>query len=809
MKIVAGLIGIIVLTAAFCLPVSGQNLVVKKFGTKDSLQKFSPNTSLRQVIQGGKILTAMSVNENEKINVIVELSTPAILHAKGITVNNKAAASQQRNIFVNRILSTSPTAKILRQFSHVMNGISLNAARSDIAQMSALPDVKRIYEDKKVSVFRVSLSTKIASTEVQSDATLTATGKGVKIGVIDTGVDYLHEALGGGFGPGFKVAGGYDFVNDKTDPMDDNGHGTHVAGIIAGNSASLKSMAPDARLFAYKVLDASGNGNTSTVIAGIEQAMMDSVDIINLSLGTSDGDPDDILSQAVDRAVEAGIVVVVAAGNDGDYGTISSPGAAREALTVGAIDSLQSIATFSSKGPSNKIYGIKPDVVAPGVNILSAKMGGGYITMSGTSMAAPYVTSVAATVRQLHPGWSALEIRDAMITATEDLGSSIFSQGKGKLDTSKITGVESFATPATLSFGFDNSSTAEWTQRDTISFTNVSPLSKTYTFKNFSSSGGIDLQISPGTATLSSNETKSIVVEVSINNSLLPDNTLLPQGYGGKILAISNSDTVIVPYVFFKGNVFQISFSETPFQVVIHDRKSNSYYFNPTNSFLTAVVPAGTYDIITAFSGSAYVVKESLNTQDNLEVSIDRDQANHVITVLPTDENGEALVPVGTNTSSSYVEALMHNPSGISEVLLGGGDVQTTSLVQTMYFSDMSSNYSFGYAINVQYGNLKSYTYDVELDSGIAASQSIQFLASDLKRVDFTYEIDSTITKVFPITWSTFVQQNNVIAVTYYDGNDTPLLYPFTQTGYYTRRISSKFPIFHFREAYRYLRWKR
>ena len=84
-------------------------------------------------------------------------------------------------------------------------------------------------------------------------------------------------------------------------------------------------MAPDARLFAYKVLDASGNGNTSTVIAGIEQAMMDSVDIINLSLGTSDGDPDDILSQAVDQAVEAGIVVVVAAGNDGDYGTISSP----------------------------------------------------------------------------------------------------------------------------------------------------------------------------------------------------------------------------------------------------------------------------------------------------------------------------------------------------------------------------------------------------------------------------------------------------------------------------------------------------
>ena len=401
--------GFVVLTAALCVPMSGQTLVVKKFGAKDSLQKFSPNTSLRQVIQGGKVLSAMSVDESQNMNVIVELSMPTTLHSLGYSSGSKAAASQERSIFVNRVPSTSPSAKVLRQFSHVMNGVCLSASRSDVGRMALLPGVKRIYEDKKVAAFPVSSSMKFQTAQVQTDATLTSTGKGVKVGVIDTGIDYLHEALGGGFGPGFKVAGGYDFVNGTADPRDDNGHGTHVAGIIAGNSSSLKSMAPDAQLFAYKVLDASGNGSTSTVIAGIEQAMADSVGIINLSLGSSDGDPDDALSQAVDRAVEAGIVVVVAAGNDGDFGTISSPGAAREALTVGAIDSLQSIASFSSKGPSNKIYGIKPDVVAPGVDILSAKMNGGYITMSGTSMAAPYVTAVAADVRQLHPAWSALE----------------------------------------------------------------------------------------------------------------------------------------------------------------------------------------------------------------------------------------------------------------------------------------------------------------------------------------------------------------------------------------------------------------
>ncbi|MGA7160792.1 MAG: S8 family serine peptidase [Bacteroidota bacterium] len=794
---------LVILIIVLCSPLSGQNLVVKRFGAKDSLQKFSANTSLLQSIHGGKILSAMSVDENQKVNVIVELSTPAMLHTKGTSISNKAAASQQRNIFVSKVLSNSSTAKILRQFSRVINGVSLSAARSEIERMTSLPEVKRIYEDKKVSAFAVHSAIKPETQTAQSDATL-STGKGVRVGLIDTGVDYLHEALGGGFGPGFKVAGGYDFVNNNPNPLDDNGHGTHVAGIIAGNSPSLKSMAPDVSIFAYKVLDAAGNGSTSTVIAGIEQAMTDSVDIINLSLGTSDGDPDDILSQAVDRAVEAGIVVVVAAGNDGDFSTISSPGAAREALTVGAIDSLNAIASFSSKGPSNKIYGVKPDVVAPGVNIVSAKMNGGYIAMSGTSMATPYVTAVAANVRQLHPDWSALQIRDAIISASADLGSSIFSQGRGKIDTSKIGDVQAFTTPATLSFGFDNSSATQWTKTDTVSFTNASTSSKTYTFKNLSTKSGINIGCTPPSVTLSSNETEDIAINLIIDNSTLPDNTNLPQGYGGNILAVSNSDTVNIPYVFFKGTVFQLSFSETPFQVVIHDRKNNSYYFNPTNSFLSAVVPSGIYDIITAFSGSAYVVKENLNTQNDLELEIDKAEADHAITVLPIDENGQPLVPVGTNTSCSYVEALMHTASGVSEVLLGGGKIQTTSLAQEMYFSDVTSNYSFGYAINVQYGNQKSYTFDVELDTGITTSQNVQFAPSDLKRIDFKYDIDSTVTRAFPVTWSTFVQQNNVIAVTYYDGTDTALYYPFIQTGYYTRRISSKFPIFHYREAYKY-----
>ncbi|MBU4265771.1 MAG: S8 family serine peptidase [Candidatus Altiarchaeota archaeon] len=132
-----------------------------------------------------------------------------------------------------------------------------------------------------------------------------------------------------------KVWGGYDFVNDDVDPMDDAGHGTHCAGIALSNG-SLKGVAPDARLLAYKVLDSLGSGLDDDIIAGIERAVNDSADVISLSLGSS-GNPDDALSQAVDNAANAGAVVVVAAGNSGpDSGTIGSPACARKAITVGA-----------------------------------------------------------------------------------------------------------------------------------------------------------------------------------------------------------------------------------------------------------------------------------------------------------------------------------------------------------------------------------------------------------------------------------------------------------------------------------------
>ncbi|MEV4756239.1 S8 family serine peptidase [Micromonospora sp. NPDC049559] len=184
-------------------------------------------------------------------------------------------------------------------------------------------------------------------------------GTGVTVAVIDTGVDYRHPSLGGGFGPGRKVAGGYDFVNQDTDPADDHGHGTHVAGIIAGTGAggamAVTGVAPDATLTAYKVLDADGYGTTEDIVAGIEAAVDPEnpyrADVINMSLG-GDGDGTDPVGQAATRAAQSGVVVVAAAGNSGPgERTVGSPAAADGVIAVGASTSGVRVPVADLAGP--------------------------------------------------------------------------------------------------------------------------------------------------------------------------------------------------------------------------------------------------------------------------------------------------------------------------------------------------------------------------------------------------------------------------------------------------------------------------
>ncbi|HXS99704.1 MAG TPA: S8 family peptidase, partial [Elusimicrobiota bacterium] len=208
-------------------------------------------------------------------------------------------------------------------------------------------------------------------------------GAGAAVAVIDTGIDASHPDLAG------QVAGGVNILDPQhpDDWKDDEGHGTHVSGTIAANgrNGGVAGVAPMAKLYAVKVLDKDGNGNYSDVIAGIEWAMNHGIKIANMSLGADEGS--EPLHRAVQAALAKGMIIIAAAGNSG--GPVGFPGAYPEAIAVGASDGSDHVAPFSSRGP-------EVAYIAPGVEILSTKMGGGYTTLSGTSMASPHISGLAA-----------------------------------------------------------------------------------------------------------------------------------------------------------------------------------------------------------------------------------------------------------------------------------------------------------------------------------------------------------------------------------------------------------------------------
>ncbi|MFA6455395.1 MAG: S8 family serine peptidase [Bacteroidota bacterium] len=767
-----------------------QQLVVKTNGVTKNIPVQTMDitvTSIENAIVPAEIPTT-------PVRLIIELKAPSKIEKQlsgGTFSKTSAVAAKQQ------LSAVGSGATIGREFETVLNGFAVTTQRENIRTIASLPDVKTVFMD--VTVNASPVSTSFSRSPIVPQSTLSvATGKGIRIGIIDTGIDYMHESLGGGFGAGFTVAGGYDFVNNDADPMDDNGHGTHVAGIISGNSSTISGAAKDAQLFAYKVLDQNGSGSASTVIAAIERAISDSVQILNLSFGSPDGSADDPLSSAVNRAVRAGIVVVVAAGNTGDYVSINSPGVADLALTVGAADG-NTIASFSSKGPETERYTIKPDVVAPGVNILSAKNGGGYVLMSGTSMATPFVTGIAAAIMELHPNWSAIQIRDAIISNTVDLEKPLFSQGHGKVNYAELTSTV-FSSPAQLSFGFNPPGESTWTEQRSINVYNESDVNKTYRFISTTTNAALNFQFTPATITIAPHSSGEIHVQLETNNALLSNNNSFENGYSGKLLAVGTSDSLVIPFAFIKAPILQLKFSEVPWLVMVHNGSNFSKTYSPKINMLSLILKDGTYNVVTCFYGSRYVINEGVNVGGKADVEISSLGAEYPVSFQPVDEHGEKIDLGMLKGTYSYLETIVHKSTGYAVVGMGGGKT-TAHTNRPKYFSALSNNYSYGYSLTLQPNNLKSYTYDVIVDSGITAAAPVNFTASDMKHVQVKYTLASNVQRAFPITWTTFIGKYSSLGVTFYDGNADPMTFPFTQETFYTQR-KVQFPIFHQREAY-------
>ena len=270
------------------------------------------------------------------------------------------------------------------------------------------------------------------------DADLTwsvSKGTGIKVAVIDTGIDLRHPDLQA------NIRGGVNIIRPGRSAADDNGHGTHVAGTIAAlnNGIGVIGVAPEAQLYAVKVLDRNGSGFLSNVIAGIKWAITNHMQVINMSLGTSS----DIqsLHDAVDAAYAAGIVVVAAAGNSGGTSpadTVNYPARYSSVIAVAATDSTDVRPSWSSEGP-------EVELAAPGVNIYSTWPGGGYATISGTSMATPHVAGTAALVLKAQPGLTPSQVRALLKTTADDLGAPGFDNyyGNGLVDAQQAaTGIQ-------------------------------------------------------------------------------------------------------------------------------------------------------------------------------------------------------------------------------------------------------------------------------------------------------------------------------------------------------------------------------
>lgn len=339
------------------------------------------------------------------------------------------------------------------------------------------------------------------------------TGKGVKVAVLDTGIDPNHPDFAG------QIDEAKSFVPGET--VDDaQGHGTHVASTVLGTGAAsegkYKGVAPEARLLVGKVLNNQGSGMDSWIIDGMEWAAHNAK-IVSMSLGGGPSDGTDPMAQAVNRlSEETGALFVIAAGNAGAEGSIGSPGSADAALTIGAVDKADKIASFTSKGPRYGDGGLKPDLSAPGVGIVAARSGlisgsGSYKSLSGTSMATPHVAGAAAILLQKNPNWNGTQLKEALMSTSKKLNYSPYHIGSGRLDV-PAAAFSTVRATGSLSFGF-----FKWPND------NAQSVQKTVTYTNDSDSA-VTLDLHADFKNVKGNATPNGMLTVSERQITIPAN---------------------------------------------------------------------------------------------------------------------------------------------------------------------------------------------------------------------------------------------------------------------------------------------
>ncbi|PYQ30050.1 MAG: hypothetical protein DMF56_10010 [Acidobacteria bacterium] len=640
------------------------------------------------------------------------------------------------------------TPVIRYEYVQAIFGAAIDVPRESLDAIRRLPYVKAVVPDRVVTAYAAG-DAKPTAAAIDAAARVNASslatrGDGIRIGVIDTGIDYTHPALGGAFGPGHKVAGGWDFANNDGDPKDDAGHGTHVAGIIAADSPEIAGVAPGATLYAYKVLSAQGSGLQSNVIAAIERSIdpnqdgnpSDHLDVINLSLG-GPGTADDLVSHAVDNATAAGVIVVVAAGNAGRPDSIGSPGTARTAITVGAVTSFGTVATFSSRGPSPALLGFKPDVMAPGVAIQSTYLSGLIVAMDGTSMAAPHVTGAAALLRKLHPAWTPAEIKSALVTTAMAVDDAALARAAGRIDVARADTATTFVDGAGISFGLASGKGGTFEATRSVTLTNRAADARTFDVVATNVPAGATFTATPATLQLAAGESKSVDLRLVINNSTVAfpaasfiDGNIEFRGAAPFALPWFVARAARVTISYDQPAVSALALSESTAKVVfLYDEGKAELFTQPDTRWDFLMLA---YDTSAVPYAARIAFAENRTASGDSEVALHRADTSAEVVLDARDQFGTAFdqLPAQIN----HIRTLRFVYAKLPAVAV---TLQIPATVPKLFFSPVSPTFTFhlfdayfdvthGRAYNVQYPPLAGVAQSATMSAGPATYKHVR-----------------------------------------------------------------------------------
>jgi len=398
-------------------------------------------------------------------------------------------------------------------------------------------------------------------------------------------------------------------IANTINPSDDHYHGTHCAGIAAGNGV-IKGVAPEASVLPVKVLDLYGSGWSSIIIAGMDYVVNTPypslAQVMSMSLGGG-GDANSPGSLATDRAMDAGVIVAAAAGNAGpNLYTIHSPGSSRKAITVGASDNNDNIAGFSSRGPTFPDLDIKPDIVAPGVSICASRYDGvresnvcdedgngvpEHIRLSGTSMATPHIAGAALLVKQKYPYWTSAQVKAFLTQTAVDLGQSPYAQGAGRVNLADAGAALASVEPQSINFGFDDLAQSVWVSAgETVTITNLSTRPHRYELHSAGQfPAGVSYNITPSYVFLAPGLSGKFRVTITVDNNVTP-NADPPGFYFDRLLISSDGVNIADIHTRFAKSCFLTTGCDDCYSVMalwIYD--DNTGYFGPLGTAMVKV----------------------------------------------------------------------------------------------------------------------------------------------------------------------------------------------------------------------------